>query len=393
MDTSNSTNCKPKVFAGPLGVSARKFRIYIHIPFCMKKCLYCDFLSWSDSKANHEKYAQALCREIRFYQGSSQGKAVSLFFGGGTPSVLDPSLLGNIMDSVNAAFFLDRQAEITIEANPGTVTPEKLREYRRMGINRISFGLQSAQDEELVKLGRIHTYGEFLEGYQLARDAGFANINVDLMSGIPGQTYASWLQSLSRVLELRPEHISAYSLIVEEGTPFARMELELPGEEEERQMYECTAEVLGRQGYRQYEISNYALPGRECAHNRGYWLRDNYLGLGLGAASLMGNRRWKNTEAMEDYLKYSGNPRRMRIEQETLSRREQMGEFMILGLRMADGVSREDFQEEFGIPMDEVYGNALIRQEKLGLLKIAGGRVSLTRKGISLSNQVFVELL
>ncbi len=307
--------------------------------------------------------------------------------------MLEPGQMAEIMEALAEVFSFEMDSEISIEANPGTVNLEKLRTYKKIGLNRISFGLQSAHNEELKALGRIHTWGEFLESYDLARQAGFDNINVDLMSGIPGQTPASWQKTLCRVLELAPEHVSAYSLIVEEGTPFAQRKLNLPEEEEERRMYEMTAEMLGSQGYRQYEISNYALPKRECAHNMGYWTREDYLGLGLGAASLFDNQRWNNTDSMEEYLEKSAHPEEIQVCRENLSLREQMEETMFLGLRMTEGIERERFQEEFGISVEEVYGEAVRRLEGLGLLQADGGRIYLTRKGISLSNQVFVEFL
>ncbi len=371
----------------------RKIRLYVHMPFCVQKCLYCDFLSWHDSRENQARYVQALCREIRACQGRYPARVSSLFFGGGTPSVLEPGHMAEIMEALAEVFSFEPDSEMSIEANPGTVNLEKLRTYEKIGLNRISFGLQSAHNEELKALGRIHTWEEFLESYDLARQAGFDNINVDLMSGIPDQTLASWQKTLSRVLELAPEHVSAYSLIVEEGTPFAQRKLNLPEEEEERRMYEMTAEMLGSQGYRQYEISNYALPQRECAHNMGYWMRDDYLGLGLGAASLFDSQRWNNTDSMEEYLEKSERPEEIQVCREKLSVREQMEETMFLGLRMTEGIERERFQEEFGISVEEVYGDALRRLEGLGLLQADRGRIYLTRKGISLSNQVFVEFL
>lgn len=307
--------------------------------------------------------------------------------------MLEPGQMAEIMEALAEVFSFETDSEMSIEANPGTVNLEKLRTYEKIGMNRISFGLQSAHNEELKALGRIHTWEEFLESYDLARQAGFDNINVDLMSGIPGQTPASWQKTLCRVLELAPEHVSAYSLIVEEGTPFAQRRLNLPEEEEERRMYEMTAEMLGSQGYRQYEISNYALPKRECAHNMGYWTREDYLGLGLGAASLFDNQRWNNTDSMEEYLEKSAHPEEIQVCRENLSLREQMEETMFLGLRMTEGIERERFQEEFGISVEEVYGETVRRLEGLGLLQADRGRIYLTRKGISLSNQVFVEFL
>lgn len=371
----------------------KKFRLYVHIPFCKKKCDYCDFLSWSDSQENQKHYIQALCREIRSYQGRYPKRVSSLFVGGGTPSILDVDLLDTVMERLANIFSFAEKAEISIEANPGTVTLEKLKAYKRMGIQRISFGLQSAKNQELRELGRIHTYEEFLEGYEWARRAGFENINVDLMSGIPRQTLKSWRQTLTQVVELQPEHISAYSLIIEEGTPFARKKLCLPEEEEEREMYESTTEILGRQGYVQYEISNYAQPGRACAHNVGYWVRDDYLGLGLGSASLMDNQRWNNTDSIEEYLAGARKPEEIRVAQEELSVPEQMEETMILGLRRMEGIRRKEFLETFGTELEDIYADAIRRLKNLGLLQDDGQRIFLTRRGISLSNQVFVEFM
>lgn len=371
----------------------KRFRLYVHIPFCMKKCDYCDFLSWRGSQEEQRLYVQALCKEIRSQKGRYPHRVSSLFIGGGTPSVLEIPLLERVMDTLTDTFSFAEGPEISIEANPGTVTLEKLRAYRKMGISRISFGLQSAQDTELRELGRIHTYGGFLESYDLARKAGFDNINVDLMSGIPGQSLKSWQKTLSRVMDLEPEHISAYSLIIEEGTPFAQRELELPEEGEEREMYESTARLLGQKGYVQYEISNYARPGRACAHNIGYWMRDDYLGLGLGAASLWDDTRWNNTDVIEEYLAYADDPSRLHVNVEKLPVTEQMEEMMFLGLRMMAGVRRQDFLERFGVSLDGIYGDVIRRMESLGLLEDDGQRISLTRRGISLSDQVFVEFM
>ncbi len=371
----------------------RKFRLYVHIPFCMKKCLYCDFLSWKDSRENQERYIQALLKEIGACQGRYPYRVSSLFFGGGTPSVLEPGLMEGLMEGLTSVFSFEEHPEISIEANPGTVDREKLKAYVKMGLDRISFGLQSVHNRELKMLGRIHTYEEFLEGYELAREEGFENINVDLMSGLPGQDLNTWRQSLRQVAELEPEHISAYSLILEEGTPFYQMDLELPEEEEERRMYEETAQLLGHRGYQQYEISNYALPGRQCSHNVGYWTRDNYLGLGLGAASLMGDWRWNNTDSMEIYLEKSGEPSIIQVDKERLSVKEQMEETMFLGLRMTEGISRQVFFNTFGVSVEKVYGEKIRCLEELGLLQTDPERIRLTRRGISLSNQVFVEFL
>ena len=256
--------------------------LYVHIPFCVKKCDYCDFLSGPAAPQRQKAYIRALLSEIEAVSLGCEREVVSVFIGGGTPSVLEPELITQVLDKLIQSFHITPDAEITIEANPGTLHTEKLKAYREHGVNRLSLGLQSPDEQELKALGRIHSYREFLESFHLAREAGFTNINVDLMSAIPGQSYEGWIQNLCTVAALGPEHISAYSLIVEEGTPFAQRTLDLPDEDTEYRMYEDTANVLGEYGYCQYEISNYARPGYACRHNIGYWKRMDYLGLGLG---------------------------------------------------------------------------------------------------------------
>lgn len=374
---------------------SRNLELYIHIPFCMKKCAYCDFLSGPAGNEQKRAYFDALVGEIRNCGDFSEYTVTSIFFGGGTPSVFSGEWIEKIMDEVRSHFHLHENAEITIEANPGTVDMDKLISYRKAGINRISFGCQSADNTELKMLGRIHTWEEFLESYELARSAGFENINVDLMSGLSGQSAASWEETLKKVIVLGPEHISAYSLIIEEGTPFYEMQdsLNLPDEEEERLMYEQTAKILKAHGYEQYEISNYAKTGKSCDHNIGYWTGVEYLGLGLGSSSLVNHRRFSNTNNMEEYLKYSDKPEMIRQEIQTLSVQEQMEEFMILGLRMICGVSETEFMERYDCSLDEVYGTVLEKYISGGFLKRENGRIFFTREGISVSNVILADFL
>ena len=379
----------------------RELELYIHIPFCVKKCAYCDFLSGPASNQQIEEYVQALIEEIRYYKEFVKKYEVStVFWGGGTPSLLTGEQMKALMEALGQTFFIRQNAEITMEANPGTVTVEKLLACQKAGINRISFGLQSVNNEELKMLGRIHTYEEFLESYEAARKAGFQNINVDLISAIPKQTVSSWEQTLQTIISLQPEHISAYSLIVEEGTTFAKLygegcKLEhlLPMEEEERRMYERTEELLREAGYHRYEISNYAKEGDECQHNLGYWERKEYLGLGLGASSLIEETRFHNTDEMEEYLRDASNPILLRREQEKLDRQEQMEEFVFLGLRKIRGIQEEKFAEMFGEDIWDCYGKNLERVIKEGLLEREEGVLRLTRKGIDVSNYVFYEIL
>lgn len=368
------------------------FELYIHIPFCVRKCDYCDFLSAPGSEEAKASYTEALLREIEAVK-TEKREVSSIFVGGGTPSVLSPSLMGDIFEKIHESFSVAPDAEITIEANPGTLSKEKLFLYRSVGINRLSLGLQSPEETELKSLGRIHTYGEFLESFSLAREAGFQNINVDLMCALPEQTYEGWIRNLRTVAALQPEHISAYSLIIEEGTPFAKRKLNLPDEDTEYRMYEDTAGILAEYGYEQYEISNYAKKGLSCRHNIGYWTRKEYLGLGLGAASLWGNQRFSNTPDFSLYLNNSGFPEKIRGDRETLSLEAEMSEFMFLGLRMTAGVSKAEFLEGFGVPIENVYGKVLDKYKSMGLLEEKEGRIFLTREGIHVSNGVMAEFL
>ena len=368
------------------------FEIYIHIPFCVRKCAYCDFLSAPGSEEAKASYTEALLREIEAVK-TEKREVSSIFVGGGTPSALSPSLMGDIFEKIHKSFSVAPDAEITIEANPGTLSKEKLFLYRNVGINRLSLGLQSPEAAELKSLGRIHTYEEFLESFSLAREAGFQNINVDLMCALPEQTYEGWVRNLRTVAALHPEHISAYSLIIEEGTPFAKRKLNLPDEDTEYRMYEDTAGILAEYGYEQYEISNYAKKDLACQHNVGYWTRKEYLGLGLGAASLWGNQRFSNTSDFSLYLNNSGFPEKIRGDRETLSLEAEMSEFMFLGLRMTKGVSKAEFLEGFGVPIESVYGKVLDKYKSVGLLEETEGRIFLTRAGIHVSNGVMAEFL
>lgn len=385
------------------GAMKKNCELYIHIPFCVQKCLYCDFLSMPAEESLRRHYVDKLIEEINQKSEQYRSYAVStIFLGGGTPSILSGRQIAAVMEMLQQKFTIEQQAEITIECNPGTLDRQKLSGYKSCGINRISMGLQSVQKEELKDLGRIHTFEEFLHNYDLVRKYGFENVNIDLMSALPGQSLKSWENTLQTICALRPEHISAYSLIIEEGTPFYRKYGEderrreegetpclLPDEELERAMYELTQQMLLERGYRQYEISNYARPGKECRHNIGYWTRENYLGLGLGSASLVENVRFSNTRNLEEYLNGDFAPK----EWEVLDQRQQMEEFMFLGLRLRDGVSRRRFQEIFGMEFQGVYGNAVKHLSEQKLLEQKEGYILLTEKGISVSNYVMSEFL
>ena len=380
----------------------KELELYFHIPFCVKKCLYCDFLSAPAGEAEKKDYMEALLAETAGSAVSYKDRQVaSVFIGGGTPSAVPAEEIERLMESVAGHYRLKADAEVTVEVNPGTISGEGLRRYKRAGINRLSMGLQSARNDELARLGRIHTWEQFRELYGAAREAGFSNINVDIMSALPGQTLPQYRETLDAVLSLEepPEHISAYSLILEEGTPFFEMQqrklLELPDEDTDRLMYQETKEVLSRKGYRRYEISNYAREGYACRHNCGYWQRKDYVGFGIGAASLLDNVRFRNGRELQEYVK---NPMGCREECHVLTLEEQMEEFMFLGLRMTDGVSRRAFEDLFGWEMDQVYGDVLCKNISRGLLEERGGRgiprrIALTDKGLDLSNYVMAQFL
>ena len=370
-----------------------KLSLYIHIPFCARKCLYCDFLSAPASKETQNYYVDALLTEIE-QTGKTyrEYQVITVFIGGGTPSLLSAGEIDSILCKLKKAYQISDDAEITIEVNPGTVDIYKLRTYKSCGINRLSIGLQSANDIELKRLGRIHSFQDFKETYEAARKEGFSNINVDLMSAIPGQTKESYEKTLDTVLCMKPEHISAYSLIVEEGTPFASMEIDIPDEETDRQMYEETDTRLRADGFHRYEISNYAKSGYECRHNMIYWTRGNYMGLGLGAASMVRNVRWSNERKIEEYANRIEGSNVDNREFQTLSRNDQIEEFMFLGLRLVKGVSKQRFTELFGCKMEELYGNVMDKFVREGLL-FDGDNLQLTKFGMDVSNYVMADFL
>lgn len=390
----------------------RDLSIYIHIPFCVRKCRYCDFLSYPAAEWEQESYFEALLSEIEkqsfFYR---QHRVISVFIGGGTPSILSQNKVEILLEKLKQNYiFLEspENTEITIEINPGTVTEEKISAYLRAGINRLSIGLQSTDDEELRLLGRIHKYSDFCRTYEMARQAGFHNINIDLMSAIPGQTKASYQKTLERVLAFKPEHISAYSLILEEGTWFYehKEQLSFPGEEEDRELYAMTEEMLASFGYNRYEISNYAREGFECVHNKVYWQRGDYVGFGLGAASMVEEVRWNNRRNVSQYIAgiYSGckqppacyvlSHSRTRFGEniQYLTGKEQMEEFMFLGLRLMKGIEKKAFYRKFGVTVESIYQETLEKLERDGLLVI-DDFIRLTPYGIDISNYVMAQFL
>ena len=381
----------------------RNLELYLHIPFCVRKCNYCDFFSASGTPKEQADYVSAMVQEIQSYQElSGEYEVHTIFLGGGTPSLLTPEQIEQIFNAIYHTFSVNENAEITMEMNPGTVDIEKLHAMKAAGVNRLSIGLQSAQNEELKMLGRIHTFEEFLETWKLIEQAGFKNRNIDLMSALPGQTIESYEDTLSKVLALEPEHISAYSLILEEGTVFYdwyekgkldRGAWKLPSEEEEYAMGELTIQRLAEAGMHRYEISNYAKSGKECRHNLGYWDRVEYLGIGAGSSSLIKGERFDHIRDREAYIEKIRNGEPILIDREILSVESQMEEFMYLGLRKIEGVSRTDFQNYFGKNVDDVYGEILDKLEEEQLLEFSGNRIRLTHRGMDVSNCVLAEFL
>lgn len=388
--------------------------LYIHIPFCVRKCGYCDFLSAPADEKARDRYVQALLMEIERYRGTETAdrRIRTLYIGGGTPSTLSVKQLECIMQKIKCTFNFRGDIETSMEMNPGTASKEKCRALYQMGINRLSIGLQSTNDMELKTLGRIHSYEDFINTYTWCREAGFQNINVDLMAALPYQTVESYTTGLRKIIHLAPEHISAYSLILEEGTPFYQKYnsgcYPLPDEEQERLMYRETEQILSQAGYERYEISNYAKKGYACRHNLVYWQGGDYLGLGLGSSSYMDGVRFHNTTDFDTYVNQGAYVE----DREELSVQAKMEEFMFLGLRVMAGVSGTEFEKRFGKTMEDVYGDVLRKHEEEGLLQIerkedrkeaaaaepAKGKtniekVMLTTNGVDVSNYVFADFL
>ena len=432
----------------------KNLSIYIHIPFCIKKCDYCDFLSFACEDVKlREEYVNTVIREIK--RSEFAGRHVStVFFGGGTPSILTPVQIGAILDTLRTCFDVAKDAEISLECNPGTATEEKLKGFYDIGINRLSIGMQSANDEELKRLGRVHDFAQFCDTYRYAREAGFTNINVDIMSALPGQSLQSYMDTLDKVVSLGPEHISAYSLIIEEGTPFYEIYGDceeqgdyesLPDEDTEREMYYETDRRLTEAGYHRYEISNYARDGYECAHNKVYWTGDDYLSFGIGASSYVDGARFSNIEDIYAYMKFVNKEESvlydddvifeypcdrawdsdmdpMYFDEETcdedmsndtlyeatvngpeevewregihrLSVNERMEEFMIVGLRLMCGVSKTVWRKRFDVDIESVYGPVLEKLKTQELIECTDERIRLTTRGIDVSNQVLAQFL
>ena len=398
------------------GCMKRPLSLYIHIPFCKRKCIYCDFLSFANvPNAKQIQYINALMSEIRMYKPFADRYSVkTIYIGGGTPSVLDEAMIGQVLDTVFHIFKVDRFPEITLEVNPGTIKYTDMISFREYGINRLSIGLQSADDNMLRMLGRIHNYEDFVQGFEFARRAGFENISVDIMSGLPGQDTRTLVDTLTKVTELGPEHISVYSLQVEEGTPlYERKDLidMIPDENMDRSMYAMTKKVLATSGYNRYEVSNYSKPGYESRHNTVYWTGGQYIGLGLGASSFFKGERFSNITNLDNYIEicedireeltkdtdrvrlYESAASILRTNVETIYREARMEEFMFLGLRMTAGVSRLEFKNRFGRDIFEVYGEVINRYVGSGYMNFDDDRVWLTDTGIDVSNYILADFI
>ena len=365
--------------------------LYVHIPFCVSKCNYCDFCSLGGAYDRYiDSYVKTLLAEAERYKRGKKITVNTLYFGGGTPSLLSPEMLKKILVGLEAVFDFGKLSEFTLEANPGTLTYEKAKGFKAFGVNRISLGLQSIHNNELKKLGRIHTFEDFLDSYKMLREVGFDNISVDLMYGIPEQTTESFCQTLSRVISLAPEHISAYGLIIEEGTPFFddRDFLALPTEDDECDMYDMACQMLADAGYLHYEISNYSMPGYHSEHNLGYWRMREYIGLGAAAYSYLDGERYGNPRSLERYL--GGE---LKTDVDTVDPDTEEKEYIMMRLRISDGIDLSEYSERFGKDFVRNKEEALSGYKKSELITLDKDRVALTERGFYLSNTIICDLI
>ena len=374
-------------------------RLYVHVPFCIKKCHYCAFVSSNPQKNELAEYPALLMRELQLHAFGA-GPVDSIYFGGGTPSLLQPVQLARLLEEIAGHAGISPDAEITLEANPGTVDHTSLKSFRDAGINRISLGIQSFDDRFLECLGRIHSTEQSLQAFRDAREGGFENVSIDLIHSLPGQSLEQWRSDLLHAIKLCPEHISIYGLTVEEGTPFARIypadSPEIADDDHSADMFELADELLKASGFEHYEIANYARPGYRSHHNSGYWKRDGYLGLGVAAHSFLREGygvRFSNPDNLDEYRRVVTSGQLARIGEFRLTQDDAMAEYMFLGLRLAEGVSLRAFEREFGRSVGSVYGSATADLARLGLLIQNEGVLTLTRRGMLLSNQVFISFL
>lgn len=405
-----ATNERINAFNDELNCTKQKeIGLYVHIPFCKQKCYYCDFVSYPNKYGMAERYIQCLKKEIVqyatenkvMYEHGIEPKYVikTIYIGGGTPSSIDELYIANLLKTIKDNFTVRENAEITIEVNPGTVNKEKLEIYRESGINRLSIGLQAVQDDLLKSIGRIHTFKDFENTYKYARDVGFNNINIDLIINLPNQTLENVKESIKTILNLKPEHISVYSLIVEEGTKMCEMvnskQVALKTDEIERKMYWCIKETLEKHKYMQYEISNFAIPGFESQHNMDCWNQKEYIGVGAAASSFMEDKRYSNIPNLEKYIENieNGTPNKNLILDEMLDINSKMNEFMLLGLRKIEGVNIKNFKQKFNVNPIILYCKILDKLNHEGLIEIDENNIRLSRKGIDLANIVWEEFV
>jgi len=383
---------------GGVGVGPTELGLYIHIPFCKSKCFYCDFNSFSGKEEHISEYFEALKREIILYSERLKNyKIKTVFIGGGTPSLVDARHIYETINLCKQKLNITSNAEISIESNPGTLTYEKLMTYKEMGINRLSIGLQCWQNHLLKEIGRIHSIEEFIENFNRARKVGFKNINVDLIFGLPAQTLENWIETIANVTQLKPEHISCYSLKIEENTVFGDMlkkgELLPATDELDRDMYSMTIVRLAENGYKHYEISNFAKDGYECKHNLIYWEAEPYIGIGAGAHSYFNDERYNNAYDINDYAHSIMEQGITRENIQEISKKESMSEYIILGLRLVDGISIKDFKLRYDMDIFNVFGEQIRKLIKKQLLELEGDRLKLSRVGLDLANIVFVEFI
>ena len=372
----------------------KEISLYVHVPFCKQKCFYCDFPSYATLESLMEDYVEALCTEIE--EKAKGYKIKSIFIGGGTPSYLETHQIKKVLKCISKLNLMENM-EFSMECNPGALEEEKLIAMFEGGVNRISMGLQAVQDELLKSIGRIHTFNQFKENFKLARKIGFNNINIDLMFGLPNQKVSQWKETLETIAKISPDHISAYSLIIEEGTCFYKMwnndKLVLPSEDDEREMYEITKGILKEYGYNQYEISNYSKDGYECEHNKVYWRCMPYIGVGSSSSSFMDGYRFKNINDVKQYIENINSNISVEEEREENSKEDNIEEFMFMGLRLTEGINKNEFKSRFGIDISSIYREVIDKNILVGLIEENNERLFLTEKGIELSNKVMSEFI
>ncbi len=376
----------------------KRIGLYVHIPYCRQKCSYCDFNSYASMEGTVPEYFNALNNEISSYSDMLQGFTVkTVFMGGGTPSYVDSKYMHPLMSSLNRHMNIEGDAEISIETNPGTLTEKKLSVYREAGINRLSIGLQAWQNSLLKYLGRIHNIEDFITNYKLALKAGFNNINVDLIFGIPGQSIKDWTDTIDNISQLDITHLSCYSLKIEEGTPFGlqleKGKLKAVEDELDREMYWLAIEKLRNNGFKQYEISNFAREGYECRHNLVYWNAEEYVGFGAGAHSYFNKKRFNNVGDIHRYSSLINNNESTIENVQAIDEQDSMSEYMILRLRLVEGVLSKDFEQRFGVALSTKYSKQIERLVSSGLADFNGNKLRLTQKGLDLANQAFVEFI